>query len=73
MASLDTTKFALHDTEKGVRIDIQLYYYPDSHANFLDSAGENFPVADDNEVHWNFALILDQAKKHMRARKLKVG
>ncbi len=72
MASISTTPFAIHDTEKGVRIDLTIYYYPDSHGNLLDAAGENYPVANDNELHGNLVAILEQAKRQMKKRGLKV-
>jgi len=70
MASISHTAFSMNDTPKGVRIDMTLYYYPDSHGNLLDGDGNNFPIEGDNAIHAHFVEILDQAKKRMRARKL---
>ncbi len=50
--------FASHQsTPKGLKVEIEIYVYPDGHGNLLSKDGANTPVADAEQAIAAFANI----------------
>jgi len=61
---------ALHETKKGVRVDLFFYVYPDGHGNlhYATTAGEdaNLPVPNLGQALEVFRAIWEDAQTHER-------